>query len=139
MFQLLVSLGTEYKDLKSHLLMCPDLPSFKAVCNVIQREEVRKKVMNVDLSTGESEARVFVENKSVISDRPYRGRRPDLKCAHCECIGRSGIGHTKEKCWILHHEPNLKFNDDHRNQRNPLRNTYTLQAKVISAASLRRC
>ncbi|XP_062001270.1 uncharacterized protein LOC133718447 [Rosa rugosa] len=116
-FQLLASLGSEYEDLKSHLLMTPELPSFATVCNSIQREEVRKRVMNVNTNIRGSEARAFAANKSVTSDRTYKGKRPDLKCTHCEGIGRAGIGHIRERCWILHPELKPKFNEEQKNQR----------------------
>lgn len=38
-FQLLASLGAEYEDLRSHLLMTQELPSFTTVCHAVQREE----------------------------------------------------------------------------------------------------
>ena len=40
-FQLLASLGAEYEDLHSHLLMTSELPSFTSVCHAVQREETR--------------------------------------------------------------------------------------------------
>ncbi|XP_062026215.1 uncharacterized protein LOC133742542 [Rosa rugosa] len=130
-FQLLASLGSEYEDLRSHLLMSPEFPSFTTVCNSIQREEVRKKVMNMDSRAGGSEVRAFAANKSVTSDRTYKGKRPDLKCTHCERIGRTGIGHTRDRCWILHPELKPKFNEDHKNQRGTIqRSSYISNPKA---------
>jgi len=40
-FQLLASLNPDYEDLRSHILMNSDLPSFQNVCAIIQREEIR--------------------------------------------------------------------------------------------------
>ena len=57
-FQLLASLGAEYEDLRSHLLMTPELPSFNGVCQAIQREETRRKVMNIEPRSN-PESRVF--------------------------------------------------------------------------------
>ena len=76
--------------------------------------------MSADPSTKNLESRAFAANRS---DKPYKGKRPDLKCTHCERIGRSGIGHTKEKCWVLYPELKPKFNEDHRNQKSSIRNT----------------
>lgn len=111
-FLLLASLGPEYEDLKGHLLLSHELPTLSAVCSTIQREEVRKKVINTELHTGPAEPRVFA------ATRPYNGRRPDLKCSYCAQIGKSGIGHTQEKCWILHPELKPKYNEDQRNKKN---------------------
>ncbi|PRQ34018.1 putative RNA-directed DNA polymerase [Rosa chinensis] len=130
-FQLLASLGYEYEDLRSHLLMSPEFPSFTTVCNSIQREEVSKKVMNMDSRVGGSEAMAFAANKSVTSDRTYKGKRPYLKCTHCEHIGRTGIGHTRERCWILHPELKPKFNEDQKNQRGTIqRSSYISNLKA---------
>lgn len=92
--------------------MSHELPTLSVVCSTIQREEVRKKVMNTEFHTGPAEPRVFA------ATRPYNGRRSDLKCSYCTQIGRSGIGHIKEKCWILHPELKPKFNEDQRNKKN---------------------
>ena len=43
-FQLLASLGAEYEDMRSHLLMTQELPSFTSVCHAVQREETRQRV-----------------------------------------------------------------------------------------------
>ncbi|XP_070679193.1 uncharacterized protein [Malus domestica] len=50
-YQLLGSLSSEYEDLRSHILMSQDLPTFNNVCATIQQEEARKKVMNADHSS----------------------------------------------------------------------------------------
>lgn len=126
-FQLLASLGPEYEDLKSHLLMTPELPTFQVVCNTIQREEVRKKVMNADVAVGELDIKT-TETRAFASSRPYKGRRPDLKCTHCERIGRSGIGHIKEKCWILYPDLKPKFGDDYKNPRSKMKMSYNPKA-----------
>ncbi|XP_070665168.1 uncharacterized protein [Malus domestica] len=41
-FQLLASLGAEYEDLCSHLLMTLELPSFIIVCHAVQRKNLKK-------------------------------------------------------------------------------------------------
>ena len=38
------------------------------------------------------------EPRAFVSTRPYKGRTPELKCTHCERIGRHGIGNVKETC-----------------------------------------
>ncbi|BBG96554.1 hypothetical protein Prudu_005393 [Prunus dulcis] len=50
-FQLLASLDQEYEDLRSHILMSAEIPSLNNVCTTIQREEIRKKVMNMETKT----------------------------------------------------------------------------------------
>lgn len=105
-FQLLASLGVEYEDLRSHLLMTPELPSFVNVCHAIQREETRRKVMHVEPRSS-SEARVFTSNHNSTSERPFNGRKADWKCTYCNTKG-----HVREKCWILHPELKPKFNKE---------------------------
>ncbi|ESR33498.1 hypothetical protein CICLE_v10006653mg [Citrus x clementina] len=46
---LLSSLKPEYENLRSNILMALKLPSFFIVCQTIQREETRKKIMNADV------------------------------------------------------------------------------------------
>ncbi|KAM1285416.1 hypothetical protein ACFX13_028904 [Malus domestica] len=95
-FQLLASIGPEYEDLKSHILMTPELPTFQMVSNVIQHEEVRKKVMNTNVVVGESDLRPS-EARAFIFSKPYKGKRLNLKCYHYMKIGRPCVGHIKEK------------------------------------------
>lgn len=64
-FQLLASLGSDYEDLRSRILMNPDLPSLTSVCATIQREEARRKVMNSDLKTPLSETHAYTANKAL--------------------------------------------------------------------------
>ncbi|XP_050149691.1 uncharacterized protein LOC126624651 [Malus sylvestris] len=101
-FQLLSSLSSEYEDLRSHILMNPELPSFTSVCATIQREEVRRKVMNNGIKTNVTEARAYLTN-----EKRYKGKNPHLKCLHCD-----NIGHVRDKCWILHPELKLDFMKD---------------------------
>ncbi|XP_070682912.1 uncharacterized protein [Malus domestica] len=63
-FQLLASLGTEFEDLRSHVLMNSELPSFTSVCAIIQREKVRNKVMNLEIKSNMPETRAYVSNHS---------------------------------------------------------------------------
>ncbi|KAM2944179.1 hypothetical protein COP2_027257 [Malus domestica] len=101
-FQLLSSLSSEYEDLRSHILMNPELPFFTSVCATIQREEVRRKVMNNGIKTNVTEARAYLTN-----EKRYKGKNPHLKCLHCD-----NIGHVRDKCWILHPELKPDFMKD---------------------------
>ncbi|KAB2632525.1 hypothetical protein D8674_028772 [Pyrus ussuriensis x Pyrus communis] len=81
-FQLLSSLDSGYEDLRSHILMNPELPSFTSVCATIQREEVRRKVMNIGTKTNVTEVRSYLTN-----ERKYKVKNPHLKCQHCNYTG----------------------------------------------------
>ncbi|KAM2882470.1 hypothetical protein COP2_015447 [Malus domestica] len=105
-FQLLASLGVEYEDLRSHLLMTPELPSFVNVCHAVQREETRRKVMHVEPRSS-PEARVFTSNHNFTNERSSNRRKADWKCTYCNTKG-----HVREKCWILHPELKPKFNKE---------------------------
>ncbi|XP_070681825.1 uncharacterized protein [Malus domestica] len=103
-FQLLASLGPEFEDLRSHILMNAELPSFTGVCAIIQREEVRRKVMNQETKDSVSETRAYVSSNKRPEGKVYKGKRPDLKCSYCD-----SLGHIKDRCWILHTELKPKF------------------------------
>ena len=131
-FHLLASLGSEYEDLRSHILMNPELPSFASVCTTIQREEVRRKVMNVDIKSSVSEARAFVTNHKSSGDRVYKGKRPDLKCLHC-----NNIGHLIDRCWILHPELKPKFeNKPSRDYKGSQTRSHTTKNHAAAATSI---
>jgi hypothetical protein len=107
-FQLLASLGSDYEDLRSHILMNDELPPLKSVCATIQREEIRRKVMTRENPSKIAEARAFVAQKtheqgtSKFADKQhFKGNRPNLKCNYC-----NSMGHNMDRCWILH--PDLK-------------------------------
>ncbi|XP_070667819.1 uncharacterized protein [Malus domestica] len=103
-FQLLASLGPEFEDLRSHILMNAELPSFTGVCAIIQREEVRMKVMNQETKDSVSETRAYVSSNKHPESKVYKGKRPDVKCNYCD-----SLGHIKDRCWILHPELKSKF------------------------------
>jgi hypothetical protein len=42
----LASLGSNFEDLQSHILLNPELSSLQSVKTMVQREEIRRKVMN---------------------------------------------------------------------------------------------
>ncbi|XP_068328284.1 uncharacterized protein [Pyrus communis] len=73
-FQILASLGSEYEDLKSHLLMTLELPSFASVCQAVQREKTYRKVMSVEIKTN-LEPRAFNVNYKSAGDKQFKGRR----------------------------------------------------------------
>ncbi|KAB2596468.1 hypothetical protein D8674_031918 [Pyrus ussuriensis x Pyrus communis] len=103
-FQLLSSLDSTYEDLRCHILMNTELPFFTSVCATIQREEVRRKVMNIGTTTSVPEARAYITN-----EKRYKGKHPNLKCQHC-----NNIGHVKDTCWILHPELKPEFMKDNK-------------------------
>ncbi|KAB2607912.1 hypothetical protein D8674_011080 [Pyrus ussuriensis x Pyrus communis] len=74
------------------------------VCATIQREEVRRKVMNTGTKTSVTEARAYLAN-----ERKYKVKNPHLKCQHCNYTG-----HVKETCWILHPELKPEFMKDNK-------------------------
>lgn len=121
-FQLLSSLDSEYEDLRSHILMNTELPSFTSVCSTIQREEVRRKVMNIGTKANVSEARAYLTN-----ERKYRGKHPNLKCQHCNYPG-----HVKETCWILHPELKPNFMKENKGSQRLNRTTHRANHASVS-------
>jgi len=107
-FQLLASLSPDFEDLRSHILMNTDLPSFKNVCATIQCEEVRRKVMLRTVNPSPPDVRAYIV-RSPSEEKSYKGKRPDLKCQHCH-----NIGHSIDRCWILHPEMKPKFSKDQK-------------------------
>lgn len=107
-FQVLASLGSEFEDLRCHILMSPELPSLKSVCSTIQREEVHRKVMIRETVTNSSDTRAYIAHKNY-EGKSIKGKRLDLKCEHC-----NAPGHTSDRCWVLHPELKPKFTKDKR-------------------------
>jgi len=56
--------------------------------------------------------------------KPYKGKRPNLKCHHCY-----NIGHSIRRCWILHPELKLNFENEKRSQRG-----YKHKGHIVAAA-----
>jgi len=124
-FQLLASLSPDFEDLRSHILMNPELPTFKSVCATIQREEIRRKVMTQE--AGVSDTRAYQtkllpqdmssrnadhgQYRSLSENKAYKGKRPDSKCQYCH-----NLGHHMDRCWLLHPELKPKFTKDFRRQ-----------------------
>ncbi|XP_068332795.1 uncharacterized protein [Pyrus communis] len=88
-YQLLGSLNSKYEDLRSHVLMSQEFPTFNNVCATIQREEVRKKVMNAKHKSRLTETRAYASNYKISEAKVY-----------------------KDKCWELHPELKPKFSKD---------------------------
>ncbi|CAN6677447.1 unnamed protein product [Malus baccata var. baccata] len=96
-FQLLASIGPGFEDLKRHILMNAKLPSFIGVYAIIQREEVRKKVMSQETKDSIPDTKAYVSSNKHFEGKLYKGKRPNLKCNYYD-----SLGHTREMCWILH-------------------------------------
>ncbi|KAM1122460.1 hypothetical protein ACFX19_004061 [Malus domestica] len=126
-FQLLASLSSDFEDLRSHILMNVDLPSFSSICATIQREEIRRKVMNMEVKSNLLETRAYASNYKSIKEMSYKGKRGDLKCSYC-----NNGGHSRDRCWILHPELKPKFLRDHKA---PLKAAYGSPHKANLAAS----
>nr|XP_028964618.1 uncharacterized protein LOC114827119 [Malus domestica] len=107
-FQLLASLGAEYKDPRSHLLMTADLPSFNSVCQAVQQEETQRKGMHIEPKSN-SEARVFTNNHKHTGENFFTRKKANWKCTYCNMNG-----HIREKCWILDPELKPKFDKEGR-------------------------
>jgi hypothetical protein len=107
-FQLLASLNPDFEDLKSHILMNSDLPSFQNVCATIQHEEVRRKVISCTTGPSHPDVRAYLA-RPFSEGKTYKGKQPNLKCQHCH-----NIGHTIDRCWSLHPEIKPKFMKDHK-------------------------
>ena len=65
--------------------------------------------MNSDSEISLSESRAYTVNMSMNNDRPYKGKRTELKCHHCH-----NISHFIGRCWILHPELKLNFEKEKR-------------------------
>lgn len=129
-FQLLASLSSDYEDLRSHILMNSELPSFISVCATVQREEVRRKVMNNDTKMHTSEARAFSSNHKQTGEKGYKGKRPI--CSYC-----NDLGHLQETCWILHPElkPKRYSKDFKGNQKAGQSQTYKANTAASTSGS----
>ncbi|CAL9001094.1 unnamed protein product, partial [Prunus brigantina] len=131
-FQLKRNLASFQQDLRSHILMNPELPSFASVCATIQREEVRRKIMNVDIKSSVFEARAFVTNHKSSGDKVYKGKRPDLRCLYY-----NNIGHLIDRCWILHPELKPKFeNKPSRDYKGSQTRSHTNKNHAAAATSI---
>ena len=85
-FQLLSSFGLDYEDLCSRILMNLDLLSLTSVYATIQREEVRRKVMNIEPKI--TDMCLYFKQK-IKNGKAYEGKQLNLKCQHCHNLGHS--------------------------------------------------
>jgi hypothetical protein len=69
--------------------MNSNLPSLANVCATIQREEVRRKIMNLEPRITLPETRVYAVTRHMKSNKSYKGKRPDLKCTQCHNLGHT--------------------------------------------------
>ena len=129
-FQLLASLSSDYEDLLSHIPMNSELPFFSSVCAIIQREETRRKVMNLETKNSLPESKAYFSNHKFSDDRRDKGIRFDLKCKHCNYGG-----HTIDKCWILHLELKPNFQKNKGFQRNSQPPLYKANHAALAAPS----
>ncbi|GAV81840.1 UBN2_3 domain-containing protein [Cephalotus follicularis] len=136
LFMLLASVRPEYEDVKRQILMTTPLPSFATVCNIIQREETQRRVMNPVISSGgdkheNSAHHTAATNPSNIgfsSTGNLSGINPNFPTVPSPTSNfsrssgrgkgkRRGSkyhchrdGHTQDRCWIFH--PHLKIQKD---------------------------
>lgn len=68
--------------------------------------------MNLDTKETMQESRAYTLRHRSVKAKGYKGKHPDLKCEHYVKIGHLGIGHIKDRCYILHLELKPKFNKD---------------------------
>ncbi|KAF3792380.1 hypothetical protein EJ110_NYTH10427 [Nymphaea thermarum] len=118
-FKVLASLGPNYENLRSQILMTTPLPSYNQVCQAIQREDARRKVMNPTSKTeiheenpekmaclARSESKTWKgetwkgDSKSQSGGRNFQRNRNKLICSHCK-----KMGHLRERCWELVGKP----------------------------------
>ncbi|XP_068309694.1 uncharacterized protein [Pyrus communis] len=129
-FQLLANLSLDFEDLRSHILMNSDLLSFSSICATIQREEVHKRVMNMEVKTNMLEARAYASNHKAVEETVYRRKRLDMKCTYC-----NGVGHSRDRCWIFRQELKPKFSKDHKSLPKALHN-YPHKANHVVSSSI---
>jgi len=106
-FQLLANLSPEYEDLWSHILINLEPPPFASVCATIQREETKRRAINVHTKTNISEVRVYLSNSRHFEDKRNEGKWSDLKCNYC-----NNLNHSANHCWDLHLDLKEKFARD---------------------------
>ncbi|XP_078170329.1 uncharacterized protein LOC144564596 [Carex rostrata] len=105
-FDFLMGLNSEYESVRSMVFAQLSLPPIGSVYYAVQREETRKRMMEV--SVGEAEKVGMVAEYGPMRGRGRgfnqggrgRGRsssdRDKLKCSHC-----GKMRHTKEECWDI--------------------------------------
>ena len=105
-FQLLASLSSDFEDLRSHILMNPELPSLQSVTATVQREEIHRKVMNHETQSRTAANRGYhvktmprseysnsgmpehaFLSKQAGDGRSFKGKCSELKCNYCHNTG----------------------------------------------------
>jgi hypothetical protein len=81
-----LGLGSSYKSIRSYILLSTDLPAFKTVVVMIQREETRRCGMAGSQAKNSEEHEV---------------QALSVKCSYCR-----KSGHIEANCWFLH--PHLR-------------------------------
>jgi Integrase core domain/GAG-pre-integrase domain/gag-polypeptide of LTR copia-type len=105
-FDFLMGLNSEYESVRSIVFAQLSLPPIGSVYYVVQREETRRKMMEMSVG-GDEKMRMIAEigpmkDRGRSSHQGGRGRgrtsidRDKLKCSHC---GRQR--HTKDECWDI--------------------------------------
>jgi hypothetical protein len=109
-FQLVAHIKPEFENLRSQILMGPDIPSLSSVCASIQQEETRRKAMNTEPKSAiiHPEASALMVDKRKIDTKKQSGYFSQNKGRHCDHCDKDG--HTKDRCWILfpHLKPKFK-------------------------------
>jgi len=65
--------------------------------------------MNLEFKISLLKTYAYIVNKTMKNDRPYRGKRPDLKCYNCR-----NLGNSIKQCWIFHSEMKSNFEKEKR-------------------------
>ncbi|CAO2822842.1 unnamed protein product [Amaranthus hypochondriacus] len=109
----LMKLDKKYKQVRSNMLMMPDLPTAAQAYMILLQEETHLQLSTSGGSFNEPMA--YKENKRKFQERGnnksqysegHKNKKPTLWCDHCKMNG-----HTKEKCWkIVGYPVNHKAN-----------------------------
>ncbi|KAF3774412.1 hypothetical protein EJ110_NYTH53148 [Nymphaea thermarum] len=104
-FKVLTGLSEDYESLRTQILNTMPLPKFNVVCQMIQREVSRRRVMSILPKTdsiGDSQEKMACLSQSgtIQGVQRYHSNtqktRSKLKCTHYR-----KLGHTRDHCWEL--------------------------------------
>lgn len=99
LYKFLIGLNKSLDDEQGRILSRSPLPSLLEAFAEVRREESRKKLMmGKPNPPNEASAMATRGGQYSFNNRKQRKDRP--RCDHCH-----KIGHTKERCWDLHEEP----------------------------------
>jgi len=79
LFQLLASLSSDFEDMRSHILMNPELSSLQSVTTMVQREEIRRKVMNHETQSKTAATRGY-HVKTIPRNENFSSSMPENAC-----------------------------------------------------------